>query len=124
VTPGGLLVNELALRPHNSGHYTIEGCVTSQFEQHLRAVLGLPLGDTSLTAPSVATINVVGGETEEGPESRLAAGLAVSGAHVHLYGKQTRPGRKLGHVTVCGEDAGATADAARSAAAALEGSGK
>ncbi len=122
VTPGGLLVNELALRPHNSGHYTIEGCVTSQFEQHLRAVLGLPLGETSLTAPAVATVNVVGSQTGEGPESRLAAGLAVPGAHVHLYGKQTRPGRKLGHVTVCGEDAGATADLARSAASALEGS--
>ncbi len=124
VTPGGLLVNELALRPHNSGHYSIEGCVTSQFEQHLRAVLGLPLGETTLTAPSVVTINVVGGETPEGPESRLADGLAVPGAHLHLYGKQTRPGRKLGHVTVCGQDARATAEAARSAASALEGSAK
>lgn len=124
VTPEGLLVNELALRPHNSGHYTIEGCVTSQFEQHLRAVLGLPLGETSLTAPSVVTVNVVGGETPDGPESRLASGLAVAGAHLHLYGKQTRPGRKLGHVTVCGQDARATADAARSAASALEGSAK
>ncbi len=122
VTPGGLLVNELALRPHNSGHYSIEGCVTSQFEQHLRAVLGLPLGETSLTAPSVVTVNVVGGELPQGPESRLGAGLAVPGAHLHLYGKQTRPGRKLGHVTVCGQDARATADAARSAASALEGS--
>ena len=122
VTPGGLLVNELALRPHNSGHYSIEGCVTSQFEQHLRAVTGLPLGETSLTAPAVATVNVVGGDTEEGPETRLDAGLAVPGAHIHLYGKQTRPGRKLGHVTVCGDDAAAVAGAARSAASALEGS--
>jgi 5-(carboxyamino)imidazole ribonucleotide synthase len=121
VTPGGLLVNELALRPHNSGHYSIEGCVTSQFEQHLRAVLGLPLGDTSLTAPAVVTVNVVGGPSEEGPESRLADALAVPGAHVHLYGKRTRPGRKLGHVTVCGEDPGATAGSARTAAIALEG---
>ena len=121
ITPGGLLVNELALRPHNSGHYSIEGCVTSQFEQHLRAVLDLPLGETSLTAPSVVTVNVVGGDSEDGPESRLADALAVPGAHVHLYAKQTRPGRKLGHVTVCGQDADATAKAARSAASALEG---
>jgi 5-(carboxyamino)imidazole ribonucleotide synthase len=121
MTPDGLLVNELALRPHNSGHYSIEGCVTSQFEQHLRAVLDLPLGETSLTAPSVVTVNVVGGDSEEGPESRLAGALAVPGAHVHLYGKQTRPGRKLGHVTVCGQDADATARAARMAASALEG---
>ncbi|MEX0620498.1 MAG: 5-(carboxyamino)imidazole ribonucleotide synthase [Solirubrobacterales bacterium] len=120
VTPEGLLVNELALRPHNSGHYSIEGCVTSQFEQHLRAVLNLPLGETSLTAPSVVTVNVVGGGTEDGPESRLAAALTVPGAHVHLYGKKTRPGRKLGHVTVCGQDADATANAARAAASALE----
>lgn len=121
VTPGGLLVNELALRPHNSGHYSIEGCVTSQFEQHLRAVLAMPLGETSLTAPSVVTVNVVGSDEPDGPESRLVAGLAVPGAHLHLYGKQTRPGRKLGHVTVCGQDARATAQAARSAASALEG---
>ena len=121
MTPDGLLVNELALRPHNSGHYSIEGCVTSQFEQHLRAVLDLPLGETSLTAPSVVTVNVVGGDTEDGPESRLAKALVVPGAHVHLYGKQTRPGRKLGHVTVCGQDADATAQAARAAASALEG---
>jgi 5-(carboxyamino)imidazole ribonucleotide synthase len=121
VTRDGLLVNELALRPHNSGHYTIEGCVTSQFEQHLRAVLGLPLGQTTLTAPSVVTVNVVGGESAEGPEARLADGLAVAGTHIHLYGKETRPGRKLGHVTVCGQDAGSTRNAARSAASALEG---
>lgn len=124
VTARGLLVNELALRPHNSGHYSIEGCVTSQFEQHLRAVLGLPLGDTSLTAPSVVTVNVVGGEGPEGPDARLADGLAVPGAHIHLYGKQSRPGRKLGHVTVCGQDAEATANAARAAASALEGGSK
>jgi 5-(carboxyamino)imidazole ribonucleotide synthase len=121
VTADGLLVNELALRPHNSGHYSIEGCVTSQFEQHLRAVLDLPLGETSLTAPSVVTVNVVGGETGDGPESRLAGALSVPGAHVHLYGKQTRPGRKLGHVTVCGQDPDATAAAARQSASALEG---
>ena len=120
VTPDGLIVNELALRPHNSGHWSIEGCVTSQFEQHLRAVLGLPLGSTALTSPSVATVNVVGTESGD-PESRLAGALAIDGAHVHLYGKESRPGRKLGHVTVCGDEPGPTRRAARAAAQALEG---
>jgi 5-(carboxyamino)imidazole ribonucleotide synthase len=120
VTPDGLTVNELALRPHNSGHYSIEGCVTSQFEQHLRAVLGLPLGPVGLTAPSVVTINVVGTEAGE-PAGRLADALAVPGAHVHLYGKESRPGRKLGHITVCGTQPGPTREAARAAADALEG---
>jgi 5-(carboxyamino)imidazole ribonucleotide synthase len=121
VTPDGLVVNELALRPHNSGHYSIEGCVTSQFEQHLRAVLGLPLGSTELVAPSVVTVNVVGTEAGD-PAARIAGALAVPGAHVHLYGKASRPGRKLGHVTVCGDESGPTREAARSAARALEGS--
>jgi 5-(carboxyamino)imidazole ribonucleotide synthase len=121
VTPDGLIVNELALRPHNSGHYSIEGCVTSQFEQHLRAVLGLPLGSTELVAPSVVTVNVVGTEAGD-PAGRIAGALAVPGAHVHLYGKASRPGRKLGHVTVCGDESGPTREAARSAARALEGS--
>ena len=121
VTPDGLIVNELALRPHNSGHYSIEGCVTSQFEQHLRAVLGLPLGSTELVSPSVVTVNVVGTEAGD-PAARIAGALAVPGAHVHLYGKASRPGRKLGHVTVCGEESGPTREAARSAAHALEGS--
>ncbi len=120
VTPDGLLVNELALRPHNSGHYSIEGCVTSQFEQHLRAVLGLPLGPADLVSPSVVTVNVVGTDAGE-PADRLADALDVTGAHVHLYGKQSRPGRKLGHVTVCGVEPGPTREAARAAADALEG---
>ena len=112
-----ILVNELAPRPHNSGHWTIEGAVTSQFEQHLRAVLDLPLGAIAQTAPAIVTINVLGGATGD-PRDRLADGLAIPGAHVHLYGKTARPGRKLGHVTALGE----TLDAARdSAAAALAG---
>ena len=122
VSGGRLLVNELALRPHNSGHYTIEGTETSQFEQHLRAVLGLPLGSTALRAPAVVTVNVVGGEDAGDPTQRLAEALAVPGAHIHRYGKAFRPGRKLGHVTVCGDDPGAARDAATRAAAALEGS--
>ncbi|HVX22969.1 MAG TPA: 5-(carboxyamino)imidazole ribonucleotide synthase [Acidimicrobiales bacterium] len=101
---GRLLVNEVAARPHNSGHWTIEGAVTSQFENHLRAVLDLPLGSTAVAAPAVATVNVFGGPDGADPVDRLAGALAVDGAHVHLYGKEPRPGRKLGHVTVCGED--------------------
>ncbi len=118
-TADGLLVNELALRPHNSGHYTIEACETSQFEQHLRAVLDLPLGSTALREEAVASINVVGVEGD--PRAHLAAALAVDGAHVHLYGKQPRPGRKLGHVTVCGEVPADVQASARRAAALLEG---
>ena len=102
---GRLLVNELAARPHNSGHWTIEGAVTSQFENHLRAVLDLPLGSTTATAPAVASVNVLGGPLGTDPADGLAAALAVDGAHVHLYGKEPRPGRKLGHVTVCGDHA-------------------
>ena len=117
---GSLLVNELALRPHNSGHWTIEGATTSQFEQHLRAVLDWPLGETDLRAPAVATVNVLGQEGGD-PQAGLPAALAVPGAHVHLYGKRSRPGRKLGHVTALGEDAGTALATARRAVAALEG---
>jgi 5-(carboxyamino)imidazole ribonucleotide synthase len=90
---GSLLANELAPRVHNSGHWTIEGAVTSQFENHLRAVLGLPLGDTAARG-STAMVNCVGTMPDR------AAVLAVPGAHLHDYGKAARPGRKLGHVTV------------------------
>ena len=90
---GELLANEMAPRVHNSGHWTIEGAVTSQFENHLRAVLGLPLGSTGLTG-HCAMLNLIG----DLPES--AEVLAVPDAHFHLYGKSPRPGRKLGHVTL------------------------
>jgi 5-(carboxyamino)imidazole ribonucleotide synthase len=104
VVSGQLLTNELAARPHNSAHYTIEGCETSQFENHLRAVCDLPLGSTALTAPAVATVNVFGPEDGGDPAGTLADMLTIDGAHVHLYGKPARPGRKLGHVTVCAAD--------------------
>jgi 5-(carboxyamino)imidazole ribonucleotide synthase len=105
-TSHGLFVNELAMRAHNSGHWTIEGARTSQFEQHLRAVLDYPLGATETAAPYTVMANVLGG-APGGPriDERLQHLLAEDpGAHVHLYGKAVRPGRKIGHVTVCGDD--------------------
>src|SRR6202166_2259162 len=90
---GRLVANEMAPRVHNSGHWTIEGAVTSQFESHLRAICGLPLGSTTAIGAS-AMINLIG----EVPES--AQVLAIPSAHLHLYGKEPRPGRKLGHVTL------------------------
>ena len=93
-----LLVNEMAPRVHNSGHWTIEGAETSQFENHLRAICGLPLGDVGVRRP-VAMVNVIGQEPDP------ASILAIPGAHLHSYGKQPRPGRKLGHVTVVADDA-------------------
>jgi 5-(carboxyamino)imidazole ribonucleotide synthase len=116
---GRLLVNEIATRPHNSGHWTIEGAVTSQFENHLRAVLDLPLGSTAPQHPQVASVNVFGGPAGTDPAHLLGRGLALEGAHVHLYGKAARPGRKLGHVTVCGDEAGVVRSRAWSAAVAL-----
>ena len=106
---GTLLVNELAMRPHNSGHWTIEGARTSQFEQHLRAVLDLPFGAPTLTARWVVMANLLGGVDPDAPEDDLFArvhhAMAVDpGARIHLYGKTSRPGRKIGHVTVLGDD--------------------
>jgi 5-(carboxyamino)imidazole ribonucleotide synthase len=103
---GQLWVNELAPRPHNSGHYTIEACITCQYEQHLRAILGWPLGSPALKMPA-AMVNLLGAPGESGrPELRgLQAALAISGVSVHVYGKsQTRPFRKMGHVTVLDPD--------------------
>ncbi|GAA0597383.1 5-(carboxyamino)imidazole ribonucleotide synthase [Kutzneria viridogrisea] len=106
-TGEGVLVNELAMRPHNSGHWTIEGARTSQFEQHLRAVLDYPLGDTDPLAPAVVMANVLGAEVPPamGVDERVHHLFArFRDAHVHLYGKAERPGRKVGHVTVLGEE--------------------
>ena len=114
-----LLINELACRPHNSGHWTIEGSVTSQFANHLRAVLDWPLGDTRAVAPAVVTVNVLGRADGFDPADGMLDALAVPGAGVHLYGKTARPGRKLGHVTAIGEDVEEVRARARAAAAAL-----
>ncbi len=123
VSDGQLLVNEIAPRVHNSGHLTIEGTRTSQFEQHLRAVLDWPLGPTDPTAPVAVMANVVGGPDGD-PRDRQAAALdAVPGAHLHLYGKTSRPARKIGHVTVLGEDLVDTRAAANLAADLLAGMG-
>jgi 5-(carboxyamino)imidazole ribonucleotide synthase len=116
---GRLLVNEVATRPHNSGHWTMEGAVTSQFENHVRSVLDLPLGSTVAQHSQVASVNVFGGPDGADPAALLPRGLAVEGAHVHLYGKSARPGRKLGHVTVCGDEADVVRARAWSAAIAL-----
>jgi len=103
-TPRGVLVNELAMRPHNSGHWTIEGARTSQFEQHLRAVLNLPLGATTATAPCVVTANVLGGEDPDVHGKLNHVMAADTALKVQLYGKSVRPGRKVGHVTALGGD--------------------
>lgn len=103
--PGGeLLVNELAPRPHNTGHYTIEACQTSQFENHVRAVLGLPLGDPSLHVPQAVMVNVLGEREGTPPHfGGVREALAVEGASVHVYGKpEVRKNRKMGHVTATG----------------------
>ena len=118
-TGSGLLVNELAMRPHNSGHWTIEGAVTSQFEQHLRAVLNLPLGAPTATAPCAVMVNILGGPDPD-LRSRLTHVMAADpGVKVHLYGKPVRPGRKVGHVTVLGDEPEDVARRARRAASYL-----
>jgi len=117
---GDVLYNEIAPRPHNSGHYTIEACVTSQFENHLRAVLGLPLGSAELVAPAAVMVNLLG--TREGPARAegLASALSAPGVHLHVYGKLTsRKGRKMGHLTVLGATLDDAESRARAAAEAI-----
>lgn len=118
---GNLVVNELAARPHNSGHATIEACATSQFHNHLRGILDWPLGSTAMVAPAAATVNVVGSPSGRDPLQHLAAALSVSGANLHLYAKAPRPGRKLGHVTALGADHDQALETARAAALLLAG---
>ena len=116
-----ILINELAMRPHNSGHWSIEGSATSQFEQHLRAVLDLPLGATDTRAPWTVMVNVLGGPTDgDLARPRTRALGEHPDVAVHLYGKAPRPGRKIGHVTALGADLDDVASRARAAAAAFD----
>ncbi len=120
------VVNELAMRPHNSGHWSIDGAVTSQFENHLRAVLDLPLGSTAARSPWTVMVNVLGPkEIQTRHEDLYRSYLHVMahdpGVKVHLYGKEQRPGRKLGHVTVYGDDLDSVRARARHAAAFIAG---
>jgi 5-(carboxyamino)imidazole ribonucleotide synthase len=118
VVGGRLLLNEIAPRPHNSGHYTIDACRTSQFEQQVRVLCGLPLGDPSQHTPAVM-VNLLGDIWRSG-EPAWEAVLRHPGAHLHLYGKrEARPGRKMGHVTVCEASAEASLEAALAIRAAL-----
>jgi 5-(carboxyamino)imidazole ribonucleotide synthase len=122
-TPGELLVNELAMRPHNCGHWTIEGARTSQFEQHLRAVLDLPLGSVAMAVPVAVMANVLGGDDADVYDRYIHVMAADPAVKVHMYGKPVRAGRKIGHVTVTGDrnhkDPEELADRARRAASYL-----
>lgn len=117
---GRLLINEVATRPHNSGHFTIDGCITSQFENHLRGVLDWPLGSTDLLAPAVVMANLLGRD-KESLAARVPAILEDDRVHVHLYGKSVRPGRKVGHVNVLDRDLERARRRAAAVAAALTG---
>lgn len=121
-TDGRLLINELAMRPHNSGHFSIEGARTSQFEQHLRAVLDLPLGETSLTAEHAVMVNLLGVDDQNDFLPHYPAAMhAHPAAKIHTYGKSARAGRKMGHVTVTADDANWALREARAAANLLLG---
>src|SRR4051812_47187900 len=120
-TDGRLLVNELAMRPHNSGHWSIDGSTTSQFEQHLRAVLDLPLGATGSRDTWSVMVNILGGPADGGLADRYQAAMSEQPvAKIHAYGKDPRPGRKVGHVTVSGDELDDVAYRARAAAAFFE----
>ncbi len=117
---GRLVINELAMRPHNSGHFSIEGSVTSQFEQHLRAVAGLPLGSTDMTSASAVMVNLLGvDETNDFLSHYRHAMQLHPHAKFHTYGKSARRGRKMGHVTVVASELGWALSEARAAAAVL-----
>jgi len=109
-----ILLNESAPRPHNSGHYTIESCVTSQFENHVRAVCGLPLGSTDMLAPAAVMINILGKRNGPAIAEHVDSALSEPNVHVHIYGKtQSKLGRKMGHITVLGHDLDQTYNKAR-----------
>jgi 5-(carboxyamino)imidazole ribonucleotide synthase len=109
------------MRPHNSGHWTIDGAVTSQFEQHLRAVLDLPLGATTARSRWTVMANVLGGDHPDLYRAYLHLMARDPGLRIHVYGKEVRPGRKIGHVTVCGDDLADLRERARHAADYLRG---
>lgn len=114
---GRLFINEMAPRVHNSGHYTIEACICSQFENHIRAVAGLPLGSPALLRPAAAMVNLLGASDGPAYPSGLDAALEIPGAHVHVYGKdRSVRGRKMGHVTALGDTADEALATARRAA--------
>lgn len=119
VAKGEITINEVATRPHNSGHWTIEGATTSQFTNHLRAVADLPLGATTALAPAVVMVNILGAEDGRDPHQYLAQALELPDVAVHLYGKGPRPGRKLGHVTVLADTVEAAREQAHRAVAHL-----
>ena len=116
---GRLLVNELAMRPHNTGHWSIDGATTSQFENHLRAVLDLPLGPATPRQPWAVMVNILGGAVTDLVAQRAVALEAEPGVHVHLYGKAVKPGRKVGHVTAVGDDLDEVLRRARRSAALM-----
>ncbi|WP_039831715.1 5-(carboxyamino)imidazole ribonucleotide synthase [Nocardiopsis valliformis] len=123
-TADDVVVNELAMRPHNSGHWSIEGARTSQFEQHLRAVLNLPLGSPRTNAPYTVMANLLGGEDPDVYRRYLHVMAKDPEVKVHFYGKGVRPGRKIGHVTVMGDDYQDLLERARDAASYLRGDQK
>ncbi len=122
-TDGRLLVNELAMRPHNTGHWSIDGAVTSQFENHLRAVLDLPLGDPTPRARWSVMVNILGGSAPTLFDGYPHVQARDPRLRVHLYGKQVKPGRKVGHVTAYGDDLVEVRERSRHAAAWFEGAG-
>jgi 5-(carboxyamino)imidazole ribonucleotide synthase len=117
---GNILINEMAPRVHNSGHYTIEACACSQFENHVRAVMGWPLGSTAMRAPAAVMVNLLGNAKGTGQPRGIEDALQIPGAHVHVYGKTTSsPGRKMGHITVLGDTMEHALERAQRAAAAI-----
>ncbi len=117
---GTILINELAPRPHNTAHYTIEACYTSQFENHIRAILDWPPGVPDLKVPAATMVNLLGTRSGEAQLQGLAEALAVPGVSLHIYGKtRVHPGRKMGHVTACGTSIEETRQRAEQAAAAI-----
>ncbi|MEM8484553.1 MAG: 5-(carboxyamino)imidazole ribonucleotide synthase [Bacteroidota bacterium] len=118
---GTVLINELAPRPHNTGHYSIEGCYASQFENHVRAVLDLPLGSPALRQPVAVMINVLGHREADPATAGFPEALAMPGMAIHIYGKTSvRPKRKMGHVTATGKDARTVRELAEKAAALIQ----